>query len=148
MAVTKREVCTPLCPENTAKFRRISANTVPYFHPLQVRRSGITNCVNSLSFFPPFNLQLLPFHETFFPALSYLSPRTGPPPVRRHPGMSDHNRGFFPKAPSGERKRAAVVMRAVLGKKTLLWSDIAGCLLTGGGPVLGDRYESAGKKVS
>jgi hypothetical protein len=52
------------------------------------------------------------------------------------------------KAPSGERKRAAVVMRAVLAKKYLLRSDIPGCLLTGGGPVLGDRYESAGKKVS
>src|SRR5260370_1004867 len=37
---------------------------------------------------------------------------------------------------------------AVLGEKRLLWSDIPGCLLTGGGPVLGDRYESAGKKVS
>src|SRR5260370_4935278 len=97
MAVTNRELFTPLCPENTAKFRRISANTVPYFHPLQVRRSGITNCVNSLSFFPPFNLQLLPFHETFFAALSYLSPRTGPPPVGRHPGISDHNTGIVPK---------------------------------------------------
>src|SRR6266851_1884487 len=38
-----------------------------------------------------------PFHETFFPAPSYLSPRTGTPPARRHPVMSDRNRGFFAK---------------------------------------------------
>jgi hypothetical protein len=52
------------------------------------------------------------------------------------------------KALSGERRRAAVEMRVVLAKKPLLRSDMTGCLLTGGGPVLGDRYESAGKKVS
>src|ERR1700674_277860 len=36
-----------------------------------------------------------PFRETFLAPLSYLSPRTGPAPARRHPVMSDRNRGFF-----------------------------------------------------
>ena len=52
------------------------------------------------------------------------------------------------RAPSGERRRAAAAMRAVLAKKPLLRSDMAGCLLAGAVPVLGDRYEGAGKKVS
>src|ERR1700730_7541084 len=51
------------------------------------------------------------------------------------------------KTPSGE-KRTAAAMRAVLAKKPLLRSDMTGCLLTGSGPVLGDRYERGGKKVS
>src|SRR6267143_1556087 len=33
--------------------------------------------------------------ETFLAPLSYLSPRTGPEPARRHAVMSDRNRGFF-----------------------------------------------------
>src|SRR5258708_18958270 len=53
--------------------------------------------VNSVSFFRLSTFNFRRFQETFFPALSYLSPRTGPPPVRRHPVMSDHNRGFFAK---------------------------------------------------
>src|SRR5712692_5914324 len=60
------------------------------------------------------------------------------------------------KAPRGERTTAAssigklpaVAVRAVLAKKRLLRSDMTGCLLTGAAPVLGDRYESAGNKVS
>src|SRR5712692_4599997 len=60
------------------------------------------------------------------------------------------------KAPRGERTSAAssigklpaATVRAVLAKKRLLRSDMTGCLLTGAGPVLGDRYESAGNKVS
>src|SRR5713226_6773628 len=35
------------------------------------------------------------FSETLFPALSYLSPRTGAAPVRRHPVMSDRKSRFF-----------------------------------------------------
>src|SRR5258708_18177499 len=50
------------------------------------------------------------------------------------------------KAPSGERRRAAVVMRTGLAKKPLLRADIPGCLLNGGGPVLGGRDEGAGEK--
>src|ERR1700694_5237187 len=38
-----------------------------------------------------------PFRETFLAPLSYLSPSTGPAPARRHPVMSDRNRGFFAK---------------------------------------------------
>src|SRR5713226_1470102 len=59
------------------------------------------------------------------------------------------------KAPRGERTSAAssigklpAAVRAVLAKKRLQRSDMTGCLLTGAGPVLGDRYESAGNKVS
>src|SRR6267143_5782353 len=52
------------------------------------------------------------------------------------------------KALSGERRRAAVEMRVVLAKKPLLRSDMTGCLLTGGGPGLGDRYERGARKVS
>src|SRR5712664_4432911 len=51
--------------------------------------------VNSVSSFRLSTFNFPHFQETFFPALSYLSPRTGPPPVRRHPVMSDRNRGFF-----------------------------------------------------
>jgi hypothetical protein len=40
------------------------------------------------------------------------------------------------------------VMRAVLTKKPRLWSDMTGRLLAGVGPVLGDRYDRAGRKVS
>src|SRR5882724_9452173 len=52
------------------------------------------------------------------------------------------------KAPRGERTSAAAAMRAVLAMKRWLRSDMTGCLLTGGVPVLGDRYERGGKKVS
>jgi len=52
------------------------------------------------------------------------------------------------RAPSGERTRAAAAMRAVLAKRPLLRSDMTGRLLTGRGPVLGERYERRGKKVS
>jgi len=53
------------------------------------------------------------------------------------------------KAPIGERRRAVVVMRAVLANKVpCKRSDMTGCLLAGVGPVLGDRYESPLNKVS
>ena len=52
------------------------------------------------------------------------------------------------KAPNGERRRAAAEIRAVLAKNPLLRSDMTRCLLAGAGPVLGDRYERAGRKVS
>src|SRR5712664_724275 len=71
MAVTKRELFAPFCPENTAKFRRISANTAQYFHPLQVWRSGITDCVNSLSFLCPST-----FNSSLFTKLSFQHSRT------------------------------------------------------------------------
>jgi hypothetical protein len=44
--------------------------------------------------------------------------------------------------------RAAVAMRAVFENKALFGSDMTGCLLAGAGPVLGDRYERGGNKVS
>src|SRR5229473_182415 len=58
------------------------------------------------------------------------------------------------KAPSGETATAAssigklpaAAVRTVLARKRLLRSDMIGCLLTGAGPVLGDRYESVGIK--
>src|SRR5229473_3920227 len=52
------------------------------------------------------------------------------------------------RTPSGERTRAAAAMRATLAKRPLLRSDMTGRLLTGRGPVLGERYERRGKKVS
>src|SRR5258708_32765899 len=84
MAVTKRKLFAPLCPENTAKFRRISANTAPYFHPLQVRRSGITDCVNSISFFRPST-----FNSRLFTKLSFQHSRTylQEPALRRSGGI-------------------------------------------------------------
>jgi len=53
-----------------------------------------------------------------------------------------------PKAPRGERIRAAAATRAVFVKKPRLRSDMTERLQTGKGPVLGERYESAWKKVS
>jgi len=50
--------------------------------------------------------------------------------------------------PKGGNNSSAVVARAVLAKIPRLRSDMTGCLLTGRGPVLGDRYESGAKKVS
>src|ERR1700687_369807 len=52
------------------------------------------------------------------------------------------------KAASGERRSAAAAMKAVSAKEPLLRSDMTGCLLAGAGPVLGDRYDSAERKVS
>jgi hypothetical protein len=52
------------------------------------------------------------------------------------------------KAPNGERTAAAVARREILAKKPRLRSDMTGCLLTGAAPVVEDRYESAGRKVS
>ena len=56
--------------------------------------------------------------------------------------------GDCASAPKGVSHSSAVVTRAVLARIPLLRSDMTGCLLAGAGPVLGDRYESAGKKVS
>ena len=52
------------------------------------------------------------------------------------------------KAARGERTSAEAAMKAVFAKKGLLRSDINGFLLTGAEPVLEDRYESGGRKVS
>src|SRR5437016_2966850 len=66
------------------------------------------------------------------------------------------------KVPTGERTIATVAMRADLAKKLrerlditclrlgilLMRLDMKRCLLAGGGPVLGDRYESGRRKVS
>src|SRR5882762_10232361 len=52
------------------------------------------------------------------------------------------------KVTKGERRRAAVVTRAVFAKIPLLRSYMTLCLLAGRRPVLGDRYDGAGRKVS
>src|SRR5260370_38653815 len=54
--------------------------------------SLIHNSVSSL--FHPYSPI---FWETLFPALSYLCPRAGLAPVRRHPVMSDRNSPFLPR---------------------------------------------------